>query len=787
MSSQPIGVAITDSDPSTPEGGEAAVPPRSATGSQATSGAGGDGADRDRDSLLENLTHRDPSVRRRAARDLASSASAPTLIGPLIAVLLDDDLMVRRTAIAALGRVGDARALGPLQALSLSGREDSDARELAGRARELVERRLAERRAASLSASEAPADPDADDAARVADAIRKAAVARKARSWASLRTKLIKRQGRMITVAWALALAVGLWVAWELRLLVRPLYMVLLVRHPALVSIPLLTGGAAFLVHLLVKVATRGAPEGGTREAPPGPPAAAAPLPRDRSPSSLAQSARRGWRRHWRRGRPLLRGPVRSFLLCGALGFFFAAAMTSAWTGAAIYAHNDYSPLTPAMLDGGQVRIKPYDVARRQTENGLNSPTERPTNLHIVKVDGRLVWTSVRDPEGSFRVLTKPTKGVTSLDAISSGSHVTQSGARYDSDFRYGPGMRITDNIRWQVYKKKCYSCDVAEMTGVPTAEGPLIIAPYIRYEGNWFVRRPTFGGVYVVHPDGRIDDLSPEEAARSQLVRESGRVFPEKLARRIADAYKYKRGVWNAILTHDDQLDVADTEENRQPFLQDFEGLGSQWVTTLKPYGQTFTTAGLMTTDAISGKTRVWLAGSDQSLLGNQRALDIVRGESFPGIVFSEREAEDAAGKFRVVEPRQVFPGGRLQFLLSIIPNTASRVTMSVIVDADSQQVVAKFPATPEGDSDLIAYLRSGQPPPEADDESAPSVSEDEQPAPQDSAPSEQGTEPESTLRRVLRENRIEQRNAAGRIADLKAQERDLLRVLRAADEKQP
>jgi len=232
------------------------------------------------------------------------------------------------------------------------------------------------------------------------------------------------------------------------------------------------------------------------------------------------------------RGLTRSRGPVLSFVVCGTLGFLFAAGLTSSWTGSAIYRHTDYGALTLDMLHARQVRIKPYEVAQRQAENSLNSPTERPTNLHIVNVDGRLLWTSARDPEGFFRKLTKPTKGVMSVEATSSGPGVKQSGPRYDGDFRYGPGMRISESIRWQVYKKKCYTCDVAEMTALPTAEGPVVIAPYIRYKGGWLVRRPTFGGVYVIHPDGRIDDLSPQEAARQVALRESGRIYPEKLAR---------------------------------------------------------------------------------------------------------------------------------------------------------------------------------------------------------------------------------------------------------------
>ena len=206
--------------------------------------------------------------------------------------------------------------------------------------------------------------------------------------------------------------------------------------------------------------------------------------------------------------------------------------------------------------------------------------------------------------------------------------------------------------------------------------------------------------------------------------------------------------------------------------------------MTTLKPRGRTFTTAGVMTTDAVSGESRIWLVRRGQALIGNQKAIEIVRGENFPGIVFAQEADGRTSRNFEVVEPRQIFPRGRLQFLLSIIPHSANRVTMSVIVDAESQQVVAKFPASPEGDDDLIAYLRSARLPERPGDESG--TPEGTAPPVQDREPGTRGAEPGPTLRRLLRENRIEQRSAAGRLSGLKAQERDLLRLLRDVEKGQ-
>ncbi len=487
------------------------------------------------------------------------------------------------------------------------------------------------------------------------------------------------RRRRLRLTLLAATLVIAAWALWELRVLLRPLYMLVVVRYPALLSLPLLAAGAAFALHLLARTIA------GNR------------LARQR-PSK-------------RRPRNGLRGSLRTALVAATVGFAFAAAMTGYWTQSALYQHTTYETLDLRDLESGQVRIKPYAVAMHQTQNGLSSPTERPSNLHIVKVAGRLSWTSVRDPEGLFRILTRPTRGVMSVDATSSRPRARFAGPGYDANFRFGPGMRISENIRWQIYKWRCYTCDIAELIGLPAPGGPLIVAPYLRYEGSWFVRRPVFGGVYVVHPSGRIDDLSPRQALRDPVLRASGRIVPEKLARQIADAYGLKRGVANRLFVHEEELHVADTEQNRQPFFEDLARIGTQWVTTLKPRGQKFATAAIMTTDALSGRTRIWHTPRHQSLIGNQRALDIVRGETIPGIVFAAPYAQMVTGRFRVIEPRQVIAGGRLHFLCSVIPDVGTRVTMSVLVDAESQQLVRTFPATPQGDAELAAYLHERPP----------------------------------------------------------------------------
>ncbi len=130
--------------------------------------------------------------------------------------------------------------------------------------------------------------------------------------------------------------------------------------------------------------------------------------------------------------------------------------------------------------------------------------------------------------------------------------------------------------------------------------------------------------------------------------------------------------------------------------------------------------------TDSVTGSTEIWRVPGNQSLNGNRRAIQTVRSVSIPGIVFSDDAlgAEDGSsadaprvpdaggGRFRVVEPRPVFAGGRLVYLISIIPESANSVSKSVIVDAARNKVVAIFnnDTDPGADAKTLRYLATGE-----------------------------------------------------------------------------
>jgi hypothetical protein len=425
-------------------------------------------------------------------------------------------------------------------------------------------------------------------------------------------------------------------------------------------------------------------------------------------------------------GRPrgaLLAAPILAFFV-----FVLFAGLNGPLVSRALYEHTDYATVG-SLPAGGAVRLLPKEVAEQIAAGGFNSPTEQLTDFHIVRSKDGLAWTAMRTPDGAFRVFSKKSQGVVALDAEQTARDVRQ----VDAEFKYAPGVRITDNLRWQLLKRH-YLITLGEETAVLDDAGrPLIVVPYMKYKGL-LIRRPVFGGVFVAHPDGRIEDLTPKQAAARPELVASGRIFPEVLARRIQDAYAYKKGLWNAWFVHEEQTHISDTEDNQQPYLIDFgPQRGAKWVTVAEPYGRAFAVNAIFLTDTVTGRTEIWRVPRGESLTGNRRALETVRSVTIPGVDFANRDQQGGrGGDFRVVEPRPVFVAGRLVYLVSIVPDAANSVSKTVIVDAARNKVTAIFDndTDPQAEAKTLRYLATGVAP------GAAATTTGSEPAPEDATP---------------------------------------------------
>ena len=439
--------------------------------------------------------------------------------------------------------------------------------------------------------------------------------------------------------------------------------------------------------------------------------------------------------------------PLIAFIVFLLAGGFYGPLVGRAIVDATSYEEIDGLPA------GGQVRIVPKLVAEQTASAAFNSPTETLTDFSIVRTEDGLRWTALRTPQGTFRIFTRKSKGLVELDA----EQTARSLRQIDAELETAPGLQITDNLRWRLLKRRFF-IRLEEPVGIETDDGPRIVVPYLEFKGV-LVRRPVLGGVFVVAPDGEIEDLEPEEAAERPELAGTGRIFPDTQARRIQDAYRYKGGLWNAWFVHEDQTQITDTESNRQPYLIDFEGgLGPQWVTVAEPYGRAFAASAIFLTDAVTGKTRIWRVPRRTSLSGNRRAIQAVRAVSIPGIDFGDDQT--GSGNFAVVEPRPVFVGGRVVYLTSIIPKSANAVSKTVVVDAETNKLIAIFDndRDPEAEEKTQRFIATGEIP---DDAAAPGA-EDEEVATEDetggdepTGPAPEAGSPEERLDEILRRQR--------------------------------
>jgi hypothetical protein len=400
--------------------------------------------------------------------------------------------------------------------------------------------------------------------------------------------------------------------------------------------------------------------------------------------------------------------PLAGYAIAAVALFIVLGLVNGPLAARALYEDTRFEEI-PQLPAGGNVRLVPQEVAQAVASGGFNSPTEFLTDFAITRTpQGGFEWTALRTPEGLVRTFTRKSAGIARLDA----QETSRSLDLVDAEFQTAPGLQVTDNLRWRLLKRHFF-IELGEFVGVNTPQGPRIVVPYTEFRGV-FIRRPELGGVFVVHPDGRIEDLEPDEARARPEIAQSGRLFPVGLARQIQDAYAYKRGIWNRFFVHEEQTQITDTETNPQPYLVDFGRGGTKWVTVAEPYGRAFAANAVFLTDTRTGQTQVWRVPRGRSLSGNRRALDAVRALSIPGITFADAgPSAPGGGRFRVVEPRPVFRQNKLVYVVSIVPQTGQSVSKTVVIDAETNRQLARFDndTDEQAEEKTLAFLRGEDP----------------------------------------------------------------------------
>ena len=331
-------------------------------------------------------------------------------------------------------------------------------------------------------------------------------------------------------------------------------------------------------------------------------------------------------------------------------------------------------------------RVVPRQVADVTTRGSVSYRQHRLGTSDIARMEsGALAWSYAIQPDGFRNTLVENQRGVLVTDMTRMDDRQIDV---YEEDFTYGEGMLLHRSADWNLkstdYFAK-YDDDAVEFSH----EGrPYMYYPKTGHEWHLLPfphTTPTWDGGALLHPDGRIDHLTPEQARENPIL-EGQRLYPMTLTRDEMGSLGYRNGIVNqlpVVGAHEGQIEVArlpSEADNRQPFVIDLAGERMSYVTAMEPFGQD--TRGLdevWFADAETGEYTFFGTG-DATLTGPERAMGIAR---------SADSRTNWGQNFVVTEPVPVTIDGDLWWHIKVSPTDFTDVTRNVFVNADSGRTV--------------------------------------------------------------------------------------------------
>jgi hypothetical protein len=361
------------------------------------------------------------------------------------------------------------------------------------------------------------------------------------------------------------------------------------------------------------------------------------------------------------------------------------------------------------MPDTTGVRYLPYEVAARFGQNTQDDSTLVLGDFEpLDNEEGGIDWVAPREPNGVWNSFTNNQDGVMVIKPDGSAELVSQ-------EFKRGEGMALHRNVAWQLKRERFFVHHTNQYYVLH--EGELLgLVPYVSYRFSFPVMVPQWGGVMVVHPDGEIEDLSPEEAIADERF-EGERLYPEQLARKVGDVWKYRNGYWNTWSAHEDEAiipEIGATEEagssggaqekgskggsanqvstNQMPFLIPTEE-GPQWFLAAEPYGGSFSMYRAIYINAHDGEVTYFRPDTGSALIGVNKGLDYARA-TFPNYQWGRNAI--------LLEPRPIVKDETLYWMATITNADTAGVNKTVMVNSAEQGEVTVL----ESYEDVMAFV---------------------------------------------------------------------------------
>ena len=339
-----------------------------------------------------------------------------------------------------------------------------------------------------------------------------------------------------------------------------------------------------------------------------------------------------------------------------------------------------------------EIRYLPLAVAKHSAQSSYTDPRSTLSNFQPYPSGNDIKWVAPMQPDGFGNSVSLPVQG---LETVNNDGTLTP----IKQQLAIGEGKFLWQGITWQVFIRHFFA--EATTPYYVVYQGQIYtIEDYLGYHWNfpWLDRTEYWEGTLVIAPDGSIDDLTPDQAAQDpRLVGQ--RLFPEELAQRIGDNWKYHDGLWNEIFVHANQTDVEQLPEddNQMPYLLPLNiSGGPYWVTAVTPYGDD--THGLYRLFLWDRTGHMSIYSVSGNLLGPNQTPDFVK-RALGTLDWSQNTA---------YEPRPIFLfGNKVDWELTVAGNGGAGITQNgnVIVESDSKCVLV-FASK----ADLDSFVSTGR-----------------------------------------------------------------------------
>lgn len=361
-------------------------------------------------------------------------------------------------------------------------------------------------------------------------------------------------------------------------------------------------------------------------------------------------------------------------------------------------------------------RIVPRKVADVQTRGSVSYRQHQLGTSDIARTeDGDLSWGYPIQPDQFQNRLSGNQRGVLLSDMTTMENREMQA---YDQqDFTHGEAMLLHRSAEWNL-KKTDYMAQYRDDPTPFTHDGEAYMV-YPKTGHEWHLTpvphtTPTWEGVALVHTDGTIEHMSPEEARQSEIL-EGQRLYPLYNSQRKASSLEYRNGIvnqWPILGSFKNVVVPAHMPAgtgNSQPFVIDMDDERMDYVYALEPAGaQSRGLDEVWFFDGRNGEMEYFETG-DETLLGPSRAVDIVRSEDSR----TQWDTEETSGQFRVVEPVPTVVNGELWWHTKVVPVDNTDVTRNSFVSAHTGNVVEMQ------DTEAVIKFMSGMSPEELDNAS--------------------------------------------------------------------